>query len=77
MDVEVDINEKFIADCAREAAEGRRKHSYPDDRLDVEDQRHRQADEREKSEHLTRQLETNKIQMMTTPGNPFNHLHND
>ena len=54
----IDLNEKFIADCAQEA-ENSRKRSYPEEARPTA---------REQAEDKIRQAEASKICMLTTPG---------
>ena len=67
MEVDLDFNEKFIADCAAEAV-NRRKRSYPEEDCNEKVQV-KKSNAKEQAVSRIRDIETNKIRLMTTPGN--------
>ena len=67
IELEMDINDRFIADCAREAAANKRKWSHPED-VNQDQLEVTQMGPKEKAEQVTRQAEASKAMMLATPG---------
>ena len=67
MDVDLDFNERFIADCEAEAK--RRKCSYPeDDDKQIQDETPRDKSEKNKTNDVIREAEASRARILTTPG---------
>ena len=73
MDIDMDINDKFIADCAAEA--NRHKRPYPDEQEPDEDTARQTA--KDHAERVIKNAEAAKIRMLGTPGNYNIHLFED
>ena len=66
MEIDIDLNDKFIVDCVAEAENNQKRALAADDTVD--------ADPREDAENMICQVEANKIQMLGTLGNRFDQL---
>ena len=73
--MEVDVNERFIAECAREAANSKSRLLRDEEGRNEGTSSHDQTRERQisRSDQFIREVEASKAQMIKTPGELTNH----